>query len=194
MNLLRLLFSFSGRINRAEYWLGYGIAYAGMAIATGTYFYFSTAQWTTLFGIVMLVCFFSILSIVVKRLRDLEISAWWVPMGLVIFGIMTVPPNEAMRIVSDVILLGVTIWLGVAKGTEVETRQEKSDWYYAEGQETVGPISHDQLIALLGSVSRPGDVLVWRNGFQGWAKVGDLPQLLEAMYRPQSQSHDEGGQ
>jgi uncharacterized membrane protein YhaH (DUF805 family) len=179
MNLLRLLFSFSGRINRAEYWLGYGIVYAGMAIAIGTYFYFSAEQWTTLFGIVMLVCFFSILSIVVKRLRDLEISAWWVPTGLVIFVVMNVPSNEAMRIVSDVILLGVTVWLGVAKGKEVETGQEKSDWYYAEAQEVMGPISHDQLIALLNSVSRPVDVLVWQNGFEEWTKVGDLPQLLE---------------
>jgi hypothetical protein len=41
MNLLRLLFSFSGRINRSECWFWYGIAYAAMVIATITYFYFS---------------------------------------------------------------------------------------------------------------------------------------------------------
>jgi uncharacterized membrane protein YhaH (DUF805 family) len=190
MNLLRVLFSFSGRINRSEYWLGYGIAYAGMAIATMTYFYFSERWRTSLFGIAMLAGFVSILSIVVKRLRDLEISAWWVPIGLMIFGIMNLPNNESMRIVSDVILFGVTVWLGAAKSMGAETRQ---DWYYAEGLKPVGPISHDQLITLLSSVSRPADVLVWRNGFQGWAKAGDLPQLLQEM-QSSKRNRDRSGQ
>jgi uncharacterized protein DUF4339 len=39
-------------------------------------------------------------------------------------------------------------------------------WYYAEGSETVGPIDLAALAQALKSMARPGDVLVWQEGYR----------------------------
>jgi hypothetical protein len=157
-----------------------------MIIATLAYLWLlpDEEKWAHAYGIFMLALSVSILSIMVKRLHDLDMSGWWVLLGVVVFGSTNVFRNEVIRIISDVVLLVVTAWLGAAKGTETKTGEKKSNWYYAKGQETVGPISQDKLVALLRSVSRLNDVFVWRTGFQDWMKVGDLPQLLRAIDRP----------
>ena len=70
-----------------------------IAIAMSAYFHVSSdgeeEQWTTLFVeqwtpqfiVFLLIAFASTLSLMVKRLRDLAINAWWVlPIGVLVFG------------------------------------------------------------------------------------------------------------
>jgi uncharacterized membrane protein YhaH (DUF805 family) len=148
MNLLRLLFSFSGRINRAKYWLGSGIVCLAAIVfmivfAMSAYFHGPSGgeeeqwitlfveQWTPLFIVFSLMAFVSTSSLMVKRLRDLAISAWWLlPIGVLAFGRFYT--GDIIRDGLDFILLGVTVWLGMAKGKESKTspvsQQENPDW------------------------------------------------------------------
>lgn len=52
-----------------------------------------------------------------------------------------------------------------------------NNWYYAQGQKSVGPISEANLIAVLAQVSRANEVLVWRDGFTHWKPAGDVSEL-----------------
>jgi hypothetical protein len=51
------------------------------------------------------------------------------------------------------------------------------DWYYAEDDHHVGPLSLQQLIEALQPMQRWDDALVWRDGFPDWKRAGDLPEL-----------------
>jgi uncharacterized membrane protein YhaH (DUF805 family) len=125
MNILRLLFSFNGRINRARYWLGWVIIYAFVA------------AWTTLGallprnetvsfigGIVGLGCVVSLLAILAKRLHDLSLSGWWTqaPMLLFVpFFVLSTSYDDARYTLGvGFVYLAVAglsvIWLGCAKG------------------------------------------------------------------------------
>ena len=51
------------------------------------------------------------------------------------------------------------------------------EWYYSQGAECVGPISQDDLVAILSKVSRANEVLVWRDGFSAWKPAGLVSEL-----------------
>jgi hypothetical protein len=57
-------------------------------------------------------------------------------------------------------------------------------WYYAEGSETVGPIDLAALAQALKSMARPGDVLVWQEGYKDWIEAGAVPALSHLLVRP----------
>src|ERR1700675_1452300 len=57
-------------------------------------------------------------------------------------------------------------------------------WYYAEGDETRGPIAFDQLIKLLSQLRTPGGVLVWREGFNDWQATENVREIVEKLIRP----------
>jgi GYF domain 2 len=59
-----------------------------------------------------------------------------------------------------------------------------SDWFYADGEETSGPVSQDRLIGFLKSVPQPNVVLVWQIGFEDWKRVDEVPELRGAIDRP----------
>lgn len=73
-----LLFGFSGRINRAEYWFAMlvyflaGLVLAGIGIVAG-----DTVAWQAVRFIVDLALAVSGLAVAVKRLHDRDKSAWW---------------------------------------------------------------------------------------------------------------------
>lgn len=64
-----------------------------------------------------------------------------------------------------------------------------ADWYYAQGGQQYGPISHQNLSDLIaqGSV-QPGD-MVWREGMSNWLAVNAVPELAASVpqqsYAPQ---------
>jgi hypothetical protein len=58
------------------------------------------------------------------------------------------------------------------------------DWYYAEGNETVGPVGIDELLNTLTRRRDAPRVLVWREGFQDWAEVASVPELSRTFVRP----------
>src|SRR5262245_24861596 len=55
-------------------------------------------------------------------------------------------------------------------------------WHYVDGNETVGPVPHEQLRKFLLSPSGGKNTLVWRNGFSDWKaayEVGELGAVFE---------------
>jgi hypothetical protein len=57
-------------------------------------------------------------------------------------------------------------------------------WYYAEGNETRGPITFDQLIKFLSQRSSPREILVWREGFTDWMAAENVREIVERLIRP----------
>jgi hypothetical protein len=57
-------------------------------------------------------------------------------------------------------------------------------WYYAEGDETRGPIAFDQLIRILSQLPTPKGVLVWREGFKDWTAAENVREIIEKLIRP----------
>lgn len=57
-------------------------------------------------------------------------------------------------------------------------------WYYAEGDETRGPIAFGQLIKLLSQSPSPKGVLVWREGFADWTAAENVREIVEKLIRP----------
>jgi hypothetical protein len=78
MNCLKLFFSFSGRANRAKYWLGLAIAFWISILAMMSPRFASEA--TPAFRIVSILAFVYLLIVLAtatKRLHDLDLSGWW---------------------------------------------------------------------------------------------------------------------
>jgi hypothetical protein len=57
-------------------------------------------------------------------------------------------------------------------------------WYHAEGNETRGPITFDQLIKILSQLPTPKGVLVWREGFDDWKAAENISEIVEKLIRP----------
>jgi hypothetical protein len=56
-------------------------------------------------------------------------------------------------------------------------------WYYAEGDQSVGPLSLQDLAAVLLAAPDAGDVLVWRDGLPQWEEAKNLPELVPYIAR-----------
>jgi uncharacterized membrane protein YhaH (DUF805 family) len=115
MNLVRLCFSFYGRVNRAKYWIGLGIAY-GMMFATLLPFIWiepETVYWNAVGGLWVLSWTVAWVAVATKRLHDLDISGWWLLFGLFVSAFVI----RYQEIVTIALAVGI-IWLGSAKGTE----------------------------------------------------------------------------
>src|SRR5262249_40355665 len=50
-------------------------------------------------------------------------------------------------------------------------------WYYAEDGAAKGPMPFGDLVNALSVMHDPADVLVWRAGFQSWARAADVAEL-----------------
>lgn len=50
-------------------------------------------------------------------------------------------------------------------------------WYYNEGSERRGPVSHEEMQGLIAQGAVGVDNLAWREGMANWVRVGDLPEL-----------------
>jgi uncharacterized membrane protein YhaH (DUF805 family) len=73
-----LLFGFSGRLNRAKYWLWILIYLIAVAVVTGaTYAINSPAAGGIVDLVFSIVAFISSLAVMTKRLHDRNKSAWW---------------------------------------------------------------------------------------------------------------------
>jgi uncharacterized membrane protein YhaH (DUF805 family) len=81
MNMLALLFSFSGRIGRGQYWLGY---FVQLALAALSWMCLLTGQANgnillMLVPIVLLIpVLWMALAVMAKRYHDRDKSAWWI--------------------------------------------------------------------------------------------------------------------
>ena len=48
------------------------------------------------------------------------------------------------------------------------------EWYYASGQEQVGPYSWDQLLALRNDGTLPDETYIWSEGMPEWKSLGEM--------------------
>ncbi len=62
-----------------------------------------------------------------------------------------------------------------------------TSWYYARGEEQVGPVDESQLKQLVDDGSLYPDDLVWRDGMADWVEAREIPELYgsETAYYPQ---------
>jgi uncharacterized membrane protein YhaH (DUF805 family) len=81
MNILSLLFSFSGRIGRAQYWLGYFVQLAVAALAWMCLLTGLQNENIILLMVPIITLPFSIwtaIAVMAKRYHDRDKSAWWI--------------------------------------------------------------------------------------------------------------------
>ena len=57
-------------------------------------------------------------------------------------------------------------------------------WFYADGGKPVGPVTTDDLNAVLRAKSDPSKVRVWRAGFPDWRETKDVPEFANQIARP----------
>jgi uncharacterized membrane protein YhaH (DUF805 family) len=128
MFLLKLCFSFSGRIDRAMYWLGIVMAFWIGALGMMSSRLMPNVSASLIIALALMPAYLVIaLAVAVKRLHDLDVSGWWA-FGFLIAWYLTVgifelaqkPPSIGAAI-SALLFAGV-IWLGSAKGLQSENR------------------------------------------------------------------------
>jgi uncharacterized membrane protein YhaH (DUF805 family) len=86
MNLGSLMFSWSGRIGRAQYWMGYGIQLA--MIVFGYICLLYGEQYQNILALIAAIVVFLPaiwvgLAVMAKRYHDRDKSAWWILIGLI---------------------------------------------------------------------------------------------------------------
>lgn len=90
-----LLFGFSGRINRAKYWLAVAICIAASVVVSILGLFLGSTIGSVLSGAASLATLIIGIAISIKRLHDRDKSAWWLllfmlaPGVLLGFGILT---------------------------------------------------------------------------------------------------------
>jgi len=57
-------------------------------------------------------------------------------------------------------------------------RLSRDEWYYAEGEEQVGPVTRDELHEMAGSGELSPDTLIWRLGLEDWFEARELEGLF----------------
>jgi uncharacterized membrane protein YhaH (DUF805 family) len=86
MSMLALLFSFSGRIGRAQFWMGYVIQIA-MSVVGYVLLLYGEANENLLALVAAIIVFLPIiwigLAVMAKRYHDRDKSAWWILIGLI---------------------------------------------------------------------------------------------------------------
>jgi hypothetical protein len=63
-------------------------------------------------------------------------------------------------------------------------------WHYAEGGKTVGPLDLKGMQVILSKTSDPRNLQVWKVGFKGWERAGDVPELAELIHEPPPLPHE----
>jgi hypothetical protein len=57
-------------------------------------------------------------------------------------------------------------------------------WYYAEGEETRGPLSIAELVPVLARIADPRRMMIWRHGFDDWKAVENVREIAQQVFRP----------
>ena len=88
MDLMHILISFDGRINRQPFWLffiGIGVIESVLALIFGV----DTALGQSVLGLFSIVVIWPSLAVLIKRWHDRDKSGWWVLINLIpIFGVI----------------------------------------------------------------------------------------------------------
>lgn len=63
-------------------------------------------------------------------------------------------------------------------------------WHYAEGGKAVGPLDSTEMQVILSKISDPRNLQVWKVGFKGWERAGNVPELAEFIKEPPPLPHE----
>jgi GYF domain 2 len=63
-------------------------------------------------------------------------------------------------------------------------------WHYAEGGKAVGPLDSKEMQVILSKISDPRNLQVWKVGFKGWERAGNVPELAEFIHEPPPLPHE----
>jgi hypothetical protein len=63
-------------------------------------------------------------------------------------------------------------------------------WHYAEGGKAVGPLDSKEMQVILSKISDPRNLQVWKVGFKGWERAGNVPELAELIHEPPPLPHE----
>lgn len=119
MRFLKLSFSFFGRINRLQYWIGMAIAYGMFAVALALWVLApESKEWSTIVGLWMILWLISMFSLMTKRLHALNISAFWLPAVLVVYAFALTLGRPIVEYALNVALGMGIILLGCVRGPE----------------------------------------------------------------------------
>lgn len=121
-SIMQLWFGFSGRINRAKYWLISLINAALMIIGVGLVLAGGSVAALVVFGLIFLAAFVSGLSVAVRRLHDRNKTGWWVVLFYVVPSILTSAETHVggeliLGLIGAVISIWALIELGFLRGT-----------------------------------------------------------------------------
>lgn len=83
MNLLNLLFSFTGRLNRQGFWIGFAVNFVFLFVFVN--FFLNPTAWNGLSLVPLLLSAYSLSAVIVKRLHDRNRSGKAALMALVPF-------------------------------------------------------------------------------------------------------------
>jgi uncharacterized membrane protein YhaH (DUF805 family) len=128
MDWRSLFFSFSGRINRAKFWIAWLVLMIAFVIA----FLLAATTMSTIMWSLAIVVFVAVtfcgLAVGAKRLHDRDRSAWWLALFYLGPGLLQAM-GEAMGgigVIFLVVSIGISIWalvaLGFLRGTEGPNR------------------------------------------------------------------------
>jgi uncharacterized membrane protein YhaH (DUF805 family) len=112
MNWGHLFFNFSGRINRAKYWIAmlvYSAIYIVLAIVG--YVTDNSAIYQAINGMLNIVIFISSLAVGVKRLHDRNKSGWYLVLFYIVPGILVTAGIVVGTFMDDSILLASILGL-----------------------------------------------------------------------------------
>jgi len=119
MNLVGLLFSYQGRINRAKYWIAALIYIVLLMFLVGFYVALPGLGFLIAIMIAYLVMVVSGFMVAIKRLHDRDKTGWWV---LLFYGVpivlswFTLSTDGVLYAVLSVVSFVVSIWALVELG------------------------------------------------------------------------------
>lgn len=113
-----LLFGFSGRINRAKYWLACGIYAATTIIAWLLALVLGFGvPWFILIAIIYIAMIVSGIAIGIKRLHDRDKSGWWLLVFYLVPGVLSgLGASIGLHLIFSLASLAISIWMFVELG------------------------------------------------------------------------------
>jgi uncharacterized membrane protein YhaH (DUF805 family) len=127
MSFSTILFSFTGRLNRAPYWLASAAVVVAVLICIGIAFAIdrATPAKVVLFLLLFVALIWITLALAIKRLHDRDKSAWWVLMFYLVPSILQAIGQDTTGSTRSILMIligtGISIWgfveLGFLRGT-----------------------------------------------------------------------------
>lgn len=121
-DIVTLLFSYEGQINRAKYWIAALVYFIVMLVAGAILFILPGMTGFILIGVLYVAMAVSGVMVGIKRLHDCDMSGWWLLVFYLVPGLLSgAGTTIGGELVLSLISLAISIWaivqLGFLRGT-----------------------------------------------------------------------------